>query len=93
MLSYDQNDVQAQQTLDTLLKTGLFTQLFVNMEQNDIDELQDICLDDKGEAALNAFMEDAKRRIPQRNMSLGEAYKVVMGEIQTLYNSKDAISI
>ena len=92
-LSYDQNNVQAQQSLDTLLKTGLFTQLFANMEQKDIDELQDVCLDAKGEIALNAFMKDAKRRIPQRNMSLSEAYQVVMSEIQTLYKSEDAVSI
>ena len=91
-LSYDQNNIQAQQSLDSLLKTGLFTQLFADMEQKDIDELQDICLDAKGGIALNTFMEDAKRRIPQRIMSLSEAYQVAMGEIRTLYKS-DAVSI
>ena len=91
-LSYNQNDVQAQQTLDALLKTGLFTQIFVNDAQVEIDQLQDMQLNSAEEAALQTFMNGAKQRIPQRNMSLSEAYQVAMGEIKSLYTG-DGISI
>ena len=41
--------------------------------------------DESDREALEKFMQQARTRIPQRNMSLEEAYDVVMGELEPLY--------
>ena len=77
-LIYDGNNVMAQQKLAALLATGLFLQSTDNqIESDDLNE--------RDAALLEDFMQQVRTRIPSRNMSLEEAYNVVMGELKPLY--------
>ena len=70
-LTYDNSNVQACEKLAALLASGMF---ILNENESDQDA-----------EALEKFMQQARTRIPQRNMSLEEAYDVVMGELEPLY--------
>ena len=74
-LSYDNSNVQACEKLAALLASGMF----ILENGNNVDE------NDREAEALEKFMQQARTRIPQRNMSLEEAYDVVMGELKPLY--------
>ena len=70
-LSYDKSNAHAREKLAALLASGMF------IIENDKDE--------SDREALEKFMQQARTRIPQRNMSLEEAYDMVMGELEPLY--------
>ena len=74
-LSYDNSNVQACEKLAALLASGMFT-----LEKGNNEDESDMEVE-----ALEKFMQQARTRIPQRNMSLEEAYDVVMGELEPLY--------
>jgi hypothetical protein len=72
-LTYDNSNVQAREKLEALIASGMF--IIEKDESN------------KDAEALEKFMQQARTRIPQRNMSLEEAYDVVMGELEPLYTN------
>ena len=67
-LSYDKTNAQAREKLAALLASGMFILKNGNNEDESDNEAE----------ALEMFMQQARTRIPQRNMSLEEAYDVVM---------------
>lgn len=75
-----QKNAKARQQLDTLLSTGLFVLMGEKNFQKD-----DHSLSNSEAERLEKFMQQARTRIPNRNMSLEEAYDVVMNELRPLY--------
>lgn len=79
ILSYDGNNALAQQQLQVLLSTGLFTQIGAD------DEL-DIDYTDP------QLYEENSLPIPSdRNLSLDELEQLVVSDIRKIYNLKDAV--
>ena len=78
-LSYDGNNALAQQQLQVLLSTGLFTQI-------DIDNDLDIDYSDP------QLYEEESLPIPSdRNLSLDELEKMVVADIREICELKDAV--
>jgi hypothetical protein len=91
MLTYDKNNALARESLSALLSTGLFMLQDIPKEPVDIDGLSGLKPNGKEQIALDNYMREAKHRIPSRNMSLDEAYQVVIREVRSLYDMKDAV--
>ena len=78
-LSYDGNNALAQQQLQVLLSTGLFTQIGIDNEL-DIDN-SDPQLYDKDSLPIPS----------DRNLSLEELEKMVVADIREICELKDAV--
>ena len=94
-LSYDGNNAQAREQLAALLATGLFSeeQLVNDYDAMDIDQLDTRDLNEADAELLKDFMQGAKQRIPNKNMSLEEAHDVVMGELRLLNKQMNAVRV
>ena len=94
-LSYDGNNAQAREQLAALLASGLFFEekAVKVSDAMDIDQLDNHDLTEADAEFLEDFMQGARRRIPNKNMSLGEAYDVVMGELKFLNKQRNAVRV
>ena len=78
-LSYDANNALAQQKLQVLLSTGLFTQISTDNEL-DIDY-----------SDTQLYEEDSLPIPPDRNLSLDELEQLVVTDIRKICEVKDVI--
>lgn len=78
-LSYDGNNALAQQQLQVLLSTGLFTQIGIDNELN-IDN-----------SDPQIYDEDSLPIPSDRNLSLEELEKMVVADIRKICELKDAV--
>ena len=88
-LSYDKDSVEAQRALAALLATGMFLRQDDAMDVTTADALDELSVDEARE--LSDFMKQARNRMPDRNVSLEEACDVVVREIRSIYEMKNAI--
>ena len=87
LLTYDDGNVKARQSLSALLSTGLFMLQNVTAEGVDIDELNIAEPQGREKVVLENFMQGVRERMPGRNMSLDEACGVALRELRSLYDS------